>query len=75
MQTSERAHRDRILRYVAVIALIELGLFAIGYFAPAMRTLLGPVYLIVPLLFVIPIWHASRTRGPGHDRRRSDRRG
>jgi hypothetical protein len=74
MATSNQAHIRRIIRYVAAVVAIELALFAIAYMAPAMKTLLQPVYWIVLVLFVVPIWHAARSRGAGHDRRHSDRR-
>ena len=66
--------RVRFLRYVALVAVIEAALFFVGYLAPAMQTLLKPVYLLVLAVFVIPIWHATRKRAAGHDRRHADRR-
>jgi hypothetical protein len=67
---------------LAVLGLIaEMAVFAVGHFAPAMTTLLPPVYLLVAVLFAGAIWHALR-RHPGRerrhagagDRRRGDRR-
>jgi hypothetical protein len=74
VQSSDRAHITRILRYVIGIIAVELGLFIIARVAPALATLIRPAYWVVAALFVVPVWHATRRRAPGHDRRHADRR-
>jgi hypothetical protein len=75
VQTSDQARLARVVRYVAALLVIELALFALARLAPAMATLFRPAYFVVAALFAVPIWHASRARSPGHDRRQEDRRG
>jgi hypothetical protein len=73
VETSDRAHLKRVLRYVIAVVVIELSLLAISHLSPALGTLFQPIYFIVPALFVVPAWHAFRRR-KGGDRRHDDRR-
>jgi hypothetical protein len=57
---------------VALFGLVaELIVYAVGYFAPAMQTLLPPVYALVGVLFVAAMWRTYRRR-PGRERRHGD---
>jgi hypothetical protein len=57
-----------MLRLVLLGLIAEMAVFAVGHFAPAMKTLLPPVYALVAVLFAGAIWRAMRRR-PGHERR------
>jgi hypothetical protein len=62
------AYMVRMLRLALLAIVSELAVFAVGHIAPAMRTLLLPVYILIAALFVVAMWHAARRR-PGHERR------
>jgi hypothetical protein len=57
-----------MLRLVLLGLAAEIIVSAVGYFAPAMRTLLPPVYALVAVLFLGALWHRYRRR-PGRERR------
>lgn len=63
----------RALHLVIVLLVLEGAAYAISRMAPAMAALMRPIYLLLIVLFAIPIWHASRHR-TGHDRRHRERR-
>lgn len=69
MDSNQQAHTVRMLRLTILWLVAEVAVFAVGHFAPAMTTLLPPVYALVAVLFVAALWHALRRR-PGHERRR-----
>lgn len=70
----ERPRLIRVLILAAIAVAVEVALFSVGRLAPAMTTLLRPVYWVVGGLFALAMWHASRQRATG-DRRHNDRRG
>jgi threonine/homoserine/homoserine lactone efflux protein len=57
-----------MIRLVLLGIVAEMAVFGVGYLAPAMTTLLRPIYIFVAALFLFALWHAARRR-PGHDRR------
>jgi hypothetical protein len=73
VETSDRAHFKRLMRYVIAVVAIELALLAISHLSPALGTLFQPIYYIVPALFAVPAWQAFRRR-KGGDRRHASRR-
>ncbi|HEY4216191.1 MAG TPA: hypothetical protein VGM67_03580 [Gemmatimonadaceae bacterium] len=69
VDSSQQAHLVRMLRLATLGLVAEMIVFAVGFFAPAMKTLLPPVYLLVAVLFAGAIWHQF-SRRPGRERRR-----
>jgi uncharacterized membrane protein YuzA (DUF378 family) len=63
----------RIFLLIAAALLLEAVLFAIARISPAMAGLMRSAYIVVGLLAVIVIVHASRRR-EGSDRRQDERR-
>ena len=68
VEPSTLAYVVRMLRLAVLAIVSELAVFAVGHIAPAMATLLLPVYILVAALFAVAMWHAARRR-PGHERR------
>jgi hypothetical protein len=68
-----RARTRRIGIIALITALVEIGLYLLAHFAPAMGPLVAPVYWIVLLVGLATAGHALR-RHPGTDRRHADRR-
>lgn len=64
----------RILTLAIVGAGLELALFFLAQRGPAFASIVHIVQVIAALAFAVAMWHASRRRGPGHDRRHGDRR-
>jgi hypothetical protein len=68
VDSQQQAHFVRMLRLALFGIVAEMAVFAVGYIAPAMTTLLRPVYILIAALFVFALWRAAKRR-PGHDRR------
>jgi hypothetical protein len=68
-----RARTRRIVIIALITALVEIGLYLLARFAPALAPLVAPVYWIVMIVGLVTAGHALR-RHPGTDRRRGDRR-
>ena len=71
-ERAEHARWRRAIIWIVVFGLVEIGLLAIAYLGPALRTLMRPVYVLVAIGFLMAI-HAE-TRPRHGDRRRGDRR-
>ncbi|MDB4874362.1 MAG: hypothetical protein JWM41_808 [Gemmatimonadetes bacterium] len=68
VDSHQQAYFLRMIRLAVLGLVAEMAVFATGYIAPAMTTLLRPIYILVAVLFLFALWHAARRR-PGHDRR------
>ena len=65
--------RTNRLLHLAIVALVlEVGLFTLGHFGPALKPLLKWVYPAVALIFAIMIWRARSRHND--DRRQGQRR-
>ena len=67
------ASARRALHLIVILLVLEAAAYAISRMAPAMAALMRPIYVLLVVLFALPIWHASRHR-TGHDRRHRERR-
>ena len=73
MADPQHHRRQRIVGLAAAWAGVELALWLLTRFMPAMRGLMRPVYVAVAVAFGLALYHAARRRS-GHDRRHGDRR-
>ena len=71
--TIGRARKRRLTIIAIITVVVELALYLVEHFGPALANLIRPVYLIVLAIAAITAVHAMRRR-PGNDRRHSDRR-
>ena len=61
----------RVVGLVAVGLAVEAALLGVVKLAPAMGTIMHPVYVVVAVLFALAIWHSGRRRT---ERRHGERR-
>ena len=71
--TVGRARKRRLTIIVIITAAVELALFLVEHFGPALANLVHPVYFIVVVIAAVTAVQALRRR-PGNDRRHADRR-
>lgn len=64
----------RVLRVVAVFAVLEVALALLAHFSPVFINLVRLGYIGVAVIFLFVAWRASRPR-TGVDRRHANRRG
>jgi len=69
----DRMHLWRAARTLAFGVVIEVALIVLADQAPAMASLIRPLYWVIGVIFVIGIFNELKTRSGG-DRRHGDRR-
>lgn len=69
----DRTHLWRAARTLALGGVIEAGLIVLADQAPAMASLIRPLYWVIGAIFVIAVFNELKTRSGG-DRRHGDRR-
>jgi len=69
----DRTHLWRAARTLAFGVVIEVALIVLADQAPAMVSLIRPLYWVIGGIFVIGIFNGLKTRSGG-DRRHADRR-
>jgi hypothetical protein len=71
--TIGRARKRRLTIIAIITAVVELALYLVAHFGPALENLIRPVYFIALAIAAVTAVQALRRR-PGNDRRHGDRR-